>query len=113
MCAHAHAKCFFCLFFLSFLLLLTHLSLQKPEDWNEEEDGAWEAPTAENPKCAEVSGCGPWTRPQAPNPLYKGKWVRPMIPNPAYKGPWSPRQVRLFSWKKKKQCTHACTHGRI
>ncbi|KAI9357916.1 calnexin [Zopfochytrium polystomum] len=65
----------------------------KPEDWDDDEDGDWVAPTVDNPKCAEVSGCGPWTKPMKANPDYKGKWRAPMIDNPAYKGPWAPRRI--------------------
>merc|ERR1712241_322534 len=36
-----------------------------PDDWDDEEDGEWEAP-------------------QIPNPDYKGPWEHPMIPNPDY-----------------------------
>ena len=51
------------------------------------------SPSTANPVCAEVSGCGPWKRPQKPNPNFKGKWYPPLIDNPAYKGPWAPRKV--------------------
>ena len=56
-----------------------------PEDWDEEEDGEWEAPKISNPKCTEGPGCGEWKRPKKPNPAYKGKWSAPMIDNPEYK----------------------------
>jgi calnexin len=46
-----------------------------------------------NPKCSEVSGCGPWSPPMTKNPDYKGKWSAPLIENPAYKGPWAPRKI--------------------
>ena len=36
---------------------------EKPEDWDDEEDGDWVAPTVPNPKCDEVSGCGKWEKP--------------------------------------------------
>jgi calnexin len=65
---------------------------QKPVDWNDEEDGEWEAITIPNPKCDEV-GCGEWKPARIANPAYKGKWVAPRIPNPAYKGPWKARQI--------------------
>jgi len=64
----------------------------QPEDWDTEEDGEWEAPTVENPKCAS-GNCGPWTRPQIPNPAFKGKWAPPMIENPNYSGVWAPRKI--------------------
>jgi len=64
----------------------------KPEDWDDEEDGEWEAPIIENPKC-EAGNCGAWVRPQKPNPDYKGKWAPPLIDNPNYSGVWSPRKI--------------------
>ncbi|KAK9455391.1 Calreticulin family-domain-containing protein [Dipodascopsis uninucleata] len=65
---------------------------EKPEDWDDEEDGEWIPALVSNPACEE-HGCGKWTAPLIPNPLYKGKWVQPRIPNPDYKGPWSPRKI--------------------
>jgi len=41
----------------------------KPEDWDDEEDGEWEAPLIDNP-------------------AYKGEWKAKTIPNPGYKGAW-------------------------
>merc|ERR1719419_937222 len=38
----------------------------KPDDWDDEDDGEWEAPTI-------------------PNPDYKGAWEHPKIPNPEFK----------------------------
>jgi len=38
----------------------------------------------DNPACKEAPGCGIWTRPNIPNPLYKGKWMPAMIDNPNY-----------------------------
>lgn len=67
--------------------------MQKPDDWDEEEDGEFEAPTIANPRCEVAPGCGEWKRPMIKNPAYKGKWVRPMIKNPAYKGVWKARQI--------------------
>ena len=52
------------------------------------------APTVSNPKCDEVSGCGPWEKPTIKNPEYKGKWTAPYIDNPAYKGVWAPRKIK-------------------
>ncbi|CAG8575429.1 2656_t:CDS:10 [Paraglomus brasilianum] len=66
---------------------------EKPEYWDDEEDGAWLPPQINNPKCENVSGCGPWQRPMKRNPNYKGKWYPPQIDNPDYKGPWSPRRI--------------------
>eukprot|EP01132_Coremiostelium_polycephalum_P000508 gene508-640_t len=64
----------------------------KPEEWNDEEDGEWEAPMVPNPKC-EAGNCGEWKAPLIQNPLYKGKWSAPLIDNPAFKGVWAPRKV--------------------
>ena len=65
----------------------------KPDDWDDEEDGDWVAPTIANPKCIDASGCGKWIRPMKKNPAYKGKWTSPMIDNPEYKGVWKPRRI--------------------
>lgn len=54
-------------------------SAVKPEDWEDEEDGEWEAPLIENPACsAKDRGCGPWTPPMINNKDYKGKWSAPL-----------------------------------
>eukprot|EP00123_Amoebidium_parasiticum_P006624 comp17537_c0_seq1/m.17096 comp17537_c0_seq1/g.17096 ORF comp17537_c0_seq1/g.17096 comp17537_c0_seq1/m.17096 type:complete len:376 (-) comp17537_c0_seq1:417-1544(-) len=53
---------------------------KKPEDWDDEDDGEWEAPQIPNPEYK-----GPWAPKQIDNPAYKGKWVKPKIPNPEYK----------------------------
>lgn len=34
----------------------------KPEEWDDQEDGDWIAPTVPNPKCADAAGCGEWKR---------------------------------------------------
>merc|ERR1711972_717361 len=47
---------------------------KQPEEWDEEEDGAWEAPMIDNPK-------------------FKGEWFAERIDNPAYKGTWVPKQL--------------------
>merc|ERR1712000_288774 len=47
---------------------------KKPDDWDDAEDGAWEAP-------------------MIPNPKYKGAWSPKKIPNPAYKGVWRPKKI--------------------
>jgi calnexin len=65
----------------------------KPEEWDDEEDGEWVAPTIPNPKCEDAAGCGPWTAPMIRNPTYKGKWTAPLIDNPLYKGEWAPRKI--------------------
>lgn len=49
--------------------MISDESAEQPEDWDEEEDGAWE-------------------QPMIPNPEYKGEWKPKMIDNPDYKGPW-------------------------
>jgi len=64
---------------------------KKPEDWDEEEDGEWEAPVIDNPECK--IGCGKYDPPMISNPAYKGKWYAPKIDNPAYIGVWKPRQI--------------------
>lgn len=64
----------------------------QPDDWSEEDDGPWEAPPVDNPKC-KAAGCGEWKRPEIPNPDYKGKWHAELIDNPAYKGEWAPQQI--------------------
>lgn len=51
----------------------------KPEDWDDEMDGEWEAPTVPNPEFK-----GPWKAKQIKNPAYKGTWVHPMIDNPDF-----------------------------
>ena len=48
-----------------------------------------------NPLCASAPGCGAWTRPNMPNPDYKGKWYPPMIDNPAYKGVWQGQREHI------------------
>jgi len=64
---------------------------QVPEDWDEEDDGEWEAPLVDNPKCS--VGCGEWKPAMIDNPDYKGKWYPPMIDNPDYIGEWTPKQI--------------------
>ncbi len=64
---------------------LVLVEAKQPADWDEEEDGEWEAPKIKNPKCETAPGCGEWKRPLKPNPAYKGKWTAPLIDNPAYK----------------------------
>ena len=55
-------------------------SADKPEDWDDEEDGEWTAPQIDNPDYK-----GPWSPKKIPNPAYKGPWVHPEIDNPEYK----------------------------
>lgn len=66
---------------------------KKPDDWDQEMDGDWEAPLIPNPKCSSLAGCGKWSAPLIDNPKYKGKWKAPLIANPAYKGKWVPRKI--------------------
>jgi len=51
----------------------------KPDDWDNELDGEWEAPLIDNPEYK-----GEWKAPMIPNPAYKGAWVHPKIANPEY-----------------------------
>jgi calreticulin len=51
----------------------------KPDDWDVDADGEWEAPTIDNPAYK-----GPWKAKQIDNPDYKGPWVHPEIDNPEY-----------------------------
>lgn len=53
---------------------------EKPEDWDDEMDGDWEAPSIANPDFQ-----GKWAPKRIPNPAYKGPWVHPEIDNPEYK----------------------------
>merc|ERR1719162_2509820 len=48
-----------------------------PEDWDEEDDGEWEAPTIPNPEYK-----GTWRPKKIDNPEYKGEWEHPEIDNP-------------------------------
>jgi len=52
---------------------------KRPDDWDSELDGEWEAPLIDNPEYK-----GEWKAPSIPNPEYKGEWVHPKIPNPDY-----------------------------
>jgi len=56
------------------------LKRKKPEDWDDEMDGEWEAPQIDNPEYK-----GDWKPKQIDNPKYKGPWVHPEIDNPDYK----------------------------
>jgi len=55
-------------------------SAKKPEDWDDQLDGEWEAPKIANPEYK-----GAWAAKKIENPAYKGEWVHPMIDNPEYK----------------------------
>lgn len=52
---------------------------EMPDDWDEEEDGTWEAPMIDNPDYK-----GAWKPKMIDNPDYKGPWIHPLIPNPDY-----------------------------
>merc|ERR1712099_86426 len=47
---------------------------KKPDDWDDEVDGDWEAPMKDNP-------------------AYKGDWYGKRISNPAYKGFWEAKKI--------------------
>merc|ERR1711959_76652 len=51
----------------------------KPDDWDDESDGAWEAPQIDNPEYK-----GAWKAKRIKNPAYKGIWEAKMIDNPKY-----------------------------
>ena len=65
----------------------------KPSDWDPDMDGEWTAALIPNPKCASLTGCGPWKHPLIDNPKFKGKWKPNLIDNPNFKGRWSPRKI--------------------
>jgi len=52
----------------------------KPDDWDDDLDGEWEAPKIPNPEYK-----GAWSAKKIENPKYKGPWVHPQIDNPEYK----------------------------
>jgi len=52
----------------------------KPDDWDDDLDGEWEAPKIPNPEYK-----GAWSPKKIENPNYKGPWVHPQIDNPEYK----------------------------
>merc|ERR1712211_75965 len=47
---------------------------KKPDDWDDEEYGEWEAPMKDNPE-------------------FKGEWIAKRISNPAYKGFWEAKKI--------------------
>merc|ERR1712210_82303 len=51
----------------------------KPDDWDDEEDGEWEAPMKDNPAYK-----GDWHVKRISNPAYKGVWEAKKIANPEY-----------------------------
>merc|ERR1712157_721167 len=54
-------------------------SASKPDDWDDEEDGEWEAPMKDNPAYK-----GDWSVKRITNPAYKGFWEAKKIANPEY-----------------------------
>merc|ERR1719230_1559926 len=52
---------------------------EKPDDWDDEDDGEWEPPTIDNPEYK-----GEWSAKRIDNPEYKGVWVHPEIDNPEF-----------------------------
>lgn len=66
---------------------------KKPDDWDTEIDGEWEAPLIPNPICEKMVGCGLWKAPLVANPKYRGKWRAPLIDNPNYQGKWAPKRI--------------------
>merc|ERR1712070_286735 len=52
---------------------------KKPDDWDDEEDGEWEAPMKDNPDYK-----GDWKAKRISNPEYKGVWEAKKIDNPEY-----------------------------
>merc|ERR1712007_257605 len=52
---------------------------KKPDDWDDEEDGEWEAPMKDNDAYK-----GDWSAKRISNPAYKGFWEAKKIANPEY-----------------------------
>merc|ERR1719240_1156239 len=52
---------------------------KKPDDWDDESDGTWEAPQIDNPAYK-----GAWKAKRIKNPAYKGVWEAKLIDNPKY-----------------------------
>merc|ERR1712141_448056 len=52
---------------------------KKPDDWDDEEDGEWEAPMKDN-----AAYKGDWYGKRISNPAYKGIWEAKKIANPEY-----------------------------
>jgi len=59
--------------------MITDPEAKKPEDWDDEDDGEWEAPTIKNPEYK-----GEWFQKEIDNPDYKGIWEASDIANPDY-----------------------------
>merc|ERR1712037_1014260 len=51
----------------------------RPDDWDDEEDGEWEAPMIDNPDFK-----GEWYVKRISNPAYKGFWEAKKVANPEY-----------------------------
>ena len=51
----------------------------KPDDWDDDMDGEWEAPQIPNPACEKAPGCGVWEAPEIPNPAYKVWWRKATV----------------------------------
>ena len=68
---------------------------EKPEDWDDEDDGEWEPPMVDNPEYK-----GRWNPKKIPNPDYKGLWEHPMINNPEY----------VYDDTMYAVCKDGCTH---
>merc|ERR1711957_486172 len=56
------------------------MGAKKPDDWDDEEDGEWEAPMKDNPDYK-----GDWSVKRISNPAYKGVWEAKKTANPEYK----------------------------
>ncbi len=67
--------------YLQLRFILKPLSSSRDDDI----DGTWEAPRIDNPICKDAPGCGEWSPPMVPNPLYKGVWRAPLVDNPNYR----------------------------
>ncbi len=72
-CAHAH-NAMQCNSIAGWLeeekYLVPDPAAEKPDEWDDEEDGEWEAPQVQNPKCKSAPGCEKWVRPTIANPQY-------------------------------------------
>jgi calnexin len=65
-------------------LTLADPTARAPDGWDDDEDGVWEGPLVDNPRCGGRGRCGPWTPPLVANPAYRGRYTPPLIANPAY-----------------------------
>merc|ERR1711977_274349 len=65
----------------------------KPDDWDDESDGEWEAPQIDNPEFK-----GEWKAKRIKNPAYKGVWAPKKIANPAYVEDDTIGQYASFGW---------------